>query len=413
MADRILTKEQQKEAFDILGDDIYNDLDADKICKLFARSKKNNGNPRFYCSDLITIGPEESQYVKPNTTTTLGIYIANKFVFEQLKIFGYINKTIDKKLNNKILGKMDVALKEGDIDVDQYADYIDRCQWLYGGPMAHIISVSLSETMLSLPQPAKDLKAKLIKENKEALEANDPQVAGHIEKAVVTKALEEMHKKDDPSLAYFDSGCGIDAYNQYKTICVMKGAILDNTGESPTGFKVITSNYDEGVSKEDMPKIADAVVTSAYSSGVATQDSGTDGKTYNALNQRIRIQDRNSDCKSTEYLKVELLPRVANRYVYRWINDNGKLVMLTPDNIKDYVGKTVDMRSGLHCHAKEPEYCAKCVGDRPYRVGVRNIGFTFMIISGSTLNAALKKKHDVSIKFKTITAKDILKYVDE
>ena len=85
--------------------------------------------------------------------------------------------------------------------------------------------------------------------------------------------------------------------------------------------------------------------------------------------------------------------------------------MLTPDNISSYVGKTVKLRTPVYCKAKDPEYCSICVGDRPYRVGVRNIGFTFMSISGSTLNAALKKKHDVSIKTYNLTVEDVLKYV--
>ena len=69
------------------------------------------------------------------------------------------------------------------------------------------------------------------------------------------------------------------------------------------------------------------------------------------------------------------------------------------------------MRTPIHCKCKDPEYCSRCVGDRIYRIGVRNIGFTFLTISGSTLNASLKKKHDVSIKLYDITIDDVLKYV--
>lgn len=408
MAGRILTAEQQAKLFELMGD--LEKLDADRLSKLFAYHRKTG--IAYYPDDIITIGPEQSKFVKPKTLTTLGIFIANKFILEDLGIFGYVNKPITGKLNGAIDGAMSKALMSGDITREQYGQYIDRTQWLYGGPLAFIINTSLSETLLSLPPAAKKLREKLLAENKDAIAANDPQAAVHIERAVVNAALEEMRKSGDPSMALFDSGCGIDPYNQYKTIMVMKGAVQDNTGESPTGYKVITSNYDSGISKEDMPKIADTVVSSAYSSGVFTQDSGTNGKKYNALFQRVRIENRGSDCGTKDCLDIMITKDNAEDYIWRYIMVNGKPLMLTPENIKQYIDKNVKLRSPVHCKAKDPEYCSVCVGDRPYRIGIRNIGFTMMTISGATLNASLKKKHDISIKLRTITVNDVLKYVE-
>lgn len=408
MAGRILTVEQQAKLFELMGD--LEKLDADRLSKLFAYHRKTG--IAYYPDDIIMIGPEQSKFVKPRTVTTLGIFIANKFILEDLGIFGYVNKPITGKLNGAIDGAMSKALMSGDITREQYGQYIDRTQWLYGGPLAFIINTSLSETLLSLPPAAKKLREKLLAENKDAIAANDPQAAVHIERAVVNAALEEMRKSGDPSMALFDSGCGIDPYNQYKTIMVMKGAVQDNTGESPTGYKVITSNYDSGISKEDMPKIADTVVSSAYSSGVFTQDSGTNGKKYNALFQRVRIENRGSDCGTKDCLDIMITKDNAEDYIWRYIMVNGKPLMLTPENIKQYIDKNVKLRSPVHCKAKDPEYCSVCVGDRPYRIGIRNIGFTMMTISGATLNASLKKKHDISIKLRTITVDDVLKYVE-
>lgn len=408
MADRMLNEKQKKEFLDIAGPD-FKKLDSIKISKLFAYHK--DGGCRFSVSDMMVIGPDESKFVKPNTITTLGIFLVNKILFEDLEIFGYINKTITGKVNGKIESSLSKALAEGQITWDQYARYIDAAQWLLGGPMALVINTSLSQTVLTLPPEAAKLRKKLLAENREALATNDPAVASKIEHAVVDQALKEMKAKNDPAVALFDAGCGIDPYNQYKTIMVMKGAIQDNTGESPTGYKIITSNYDTGITKEDMPKIADAVVTTAYSTGVSTQDSGTNGKKYNGMFQRIRLLPHGSDCGSKDYDEITLDDTIADNFIYRFIVENGKLKMLTPDNIKSYIGKTVKMRTANHCKAQDPCYCNVCVGDRPYRVGVRNIGFTFMTISGSTLNASLKKKHDVSLHFYDVSVDEILKYV--
>ena len=338
---KVLTAAQQKEVLDILHGPA--NLNVDDIVALFAYTKKYG--IRYSPEDIITIGPDESPFVKPNTRTTIGIYIANKYIYEDLGIFGYINKTITGKVYDRISDCMSAALMAGDITRQQYGDFIDRTQWLYGGPLAYVIATSLSETVLSLPPAAKTRRKKLLDEHKAEIEANDPQASAHIEHEVVDVALSEMRKKNDPSLALFDAGCGIDPYNQYKTIFVMKGAVQDNTGESPTGYKIVTSNYDTGVSKEDMPKIADTVVTTAYSSGVATQDSGTNGKKYNALFQRVRLQDRNSDCGSTETIDVLITDHNAEDYMYRYIREGSKIVMLSPDNIKSYIGKTVNYPS--------------------------------------------------------------------
>lgn len=408
MPNRVLTPKQQEEAFEIMGD--VKNLDADRMCRLFGRFRDpvtKKSSIRFFLDDIITISGKDSPYVKDNSPTTLGIYIINKFLIEDLKIFGYINKTFHKKVISKIDECMASAMLMGELTPQQFADYIDRCQYLYGGPLSFLIGTSVSETLITLPPAAKKRREELLEKNAEGLKANDPQVSAHIEKEVVSVALEEMRKVGDPAMALFDSGCGVDPYNNYKTICVMKGAIEDNTGESPTGYKIITSNYDTGVSKEDMPKIADTVVTSSYSSGVATQDSGANGKKYNARFQNVRLQDRNSDCGTKQYL----MTKITDKHLFRYISTGSKLVLLTPENIGEYKGKIVPMRSGVYCKAKRPEYCSRCIGDRPYRVGIRNFGLTFMTVSGSTLNSSLKKKHDISIKMYEVTMDDLMKYV--
>ncbi len=408
MPDRVLTPKQQEEAFTIMGD--VTNLDADRICRLFGRfldKETKKSEVRFFLDDIITISSKDSPFVKDGSVTTLGIYITNKFLIEDLKIFGYINKPFNKSVHGKINDAMASAMPMGDITPQQFANYIDRCQYLFGGPLSFIVGTSVSETLLTLPPMATKRLHTLLDEHQPELQANDPQVAAHIEKEVVTVALGEMRKKDDPAMALFDSGCGVDPYNNYKTICVMKGAIVDNTGESPTGYKVVTSNYDTGITKEDMPKIADTVVTSSYSSGVATQDSGANGKKYNALFQNVRLQARGSDCGTKQYLMV----KITDKYMFRYVMSGGKPVLITPENFKQFEGRIMPIRSGVYCKAKSPEYCATCIGARPYQVGIRNFGLTFMTIAGSTLNASLKKKHDVSIKMYKITMDDLMKYV--
>lgn len=393
---------KNQELLEYLGD-VQNPT-SDQFVKIFARFKDKQ--PEFYADDYITIGPENSKFVKPNSTTTVGVYIFNKFVIEPLEVFGYINHPIPVSTWEELENSIAKALSAYDITPQQVGEFIDRAQFLLGGPLAQIISPSVSHDIMTLPPKATKLRDKLIAENQEKLAENDPLTSSKIEREVVDLALKEMENNHSTGKEFFDSGA-IDPYNNYRTMMVMKGAIKDNTGESPTGYKVITSNYNTGISKEDMPKIADSLVTSSYMSGIATADSGTLGKKYNVIGQRIKIGDPGSDCGTKVYLKT----KITDRHLYRYIVENGKLIMLDHDNIDKYKGKVCNLRSPIHCKFPDPTYCSKCVGERPYRVGNYNLGLSFMIISGSTMNAALKTKHDVTVKYKKITIDDLTKYV--
>lgn len=389
--------------FEALGD-LHNPT-AQLFADLFAAHK--DSPPKYHVDDMIIIGPEQSPFVKENSSTTCGIYLFNKFILEPLKIFGYVNKPFGSKELGALEDGISDGLMQKDLTTEQVAEFIDRLQFLLGGPLAHLINPSINPDIMTLPPQAAALKKKLLAENKAGIEANDPQTSSKIEKEVTKVAMDWMNERNDPSLSFFKSGA-IDPYNNYRTMFVMKGAVKDNTGESPTGYKIVTSEYDNGITKEDMPKIADTVVTSSYNSGVATQDSGYMGKKYNTILQRVKLLERGSDCKTPDTFQTV----ITNRHLYRYIMENGKPICLTPEVIDKYKGKVCKLRSPLHCHAKDPYYCNICMGDRLYDIGVHNVGLTVSILSGATLNAALKTKHNVTVGTYTIKEEDILKYVN-
>lgn len=405
---RKLTQKQTAEFYEILGD--AKDLTSTKLVKLFGRSQKTG--IKFNTDDILVIGPEQSKFVIPNTVTTTGIYIFNKFVLEDLEILGYVNKTLNGKTVKKIDKCLAAALMEDDIKNTDVFTYIDKTQWLFGGTLAHVINPSLSSTILTLPKKARKEREKLFKENKEALDNNDPQVGAAIGHDVTSIALEEMNKTGDPALALFDSGCGVDPYNNYRTMFVMKGPVKDNTGLSHTGYKIVRSNYDDGVTKEDMPAISDSLITGAYARGVSTQVSGYSAKKYTSRFQKSRLGPRGSDChtkRTVDYLVTE--ENVEDFGKYHFIMENGKPVMITPKTARNYLGKTVKLRTPSCCTMKDPFYCNVCYGDRMYRIGIENVGNTYQTAAGSLLNASMKSFHDSTIHTKKLDIADWMRYV--
>lgn len=405
--------QKEKDFYAAFGDPIK--MSANVMVNMFAMFKNPETGKleqKYQPDDLITVTEKEFPGVKP-TTTTIGIYIANKTITEDLKVVGYVNKPFTKSVISKLDDIVADALQADDITQEQVFHYIDACQWLFGGKLAHIINPSLSSNILSLPPDAAKLRDKLLKENEKALkEDNDPLVTRKVELEVTEKALESMRRKNDPAMDIFDSKCGVDPYNNYKTMFVMKGAIKDNTGLYKSGYKVATSDYDKGLTIEDQAKVADNLVTSSYASGVKTQDAGYQGKKFNATKQGVRLGPRGSDCGTTDTEDVAIDESNAEEWgQYHFIMEGGKPVMLTPKNINKYMGKKVKMRVPDHCKMKDDQYCNVCFGDRSYRIDVTNIGLAMNIACGAMLNASLKTKHDTTIRsYKLDIDRDLLMF---
>ena len=75
------------------------------------------------------------------------------------------------------------------------------------------------------------------------------------------------------------------------------------------------------------------------------------------------------------------------RYIFDPSNSN-KLIYLTADNLNNYVGKTVTVRSPLYC--KSDRYCSKCAGELFYKLDMPNAGLLTSTYSGILMNRSMK-----------------------
>lgn len=383
----------------------------EQLLDLFARNMKLKGS-KMEPDDIIRIGREHSPFVKENSLTTAGIFIVNKKIFEPLGIFGYINKSLNGGAMGAVYDKLATALLNDDVTVSQCADFIQSSEWLLGGPISHIINPSVTELMLELPSGTAKLKEKLLKEHAEELEKGNTVLAAKIEKMLCDDAWDRLKNSNDPCVDVFEAGCGLDFYNNYKTMFIMKGPVKDNTDPSGSRYNIITSDLDKGITKKDFVAMADSGVLGAYSTGVATGESGYYTKKYNAMYQNITLLPKDSDCKTKKTVPILIQEGSSadkwSQYHYH-VKANGELELLTPENISKYYGKILNMRTPLVCEAKKPHYCNKCYGDLSYKLGKLNVGQTYSVTRNSMMNEALKKKHDVSVKLGRLTANDFMR----
>jgi len=384
------------------------DITFELLLNLFGDSikKDNNGkvsviNSRFKTWDEFDLKPNE-YFNKEKVTTNIGLFIYNKYIIERnlVNILGYVNKTIDKKVLSEIENKLSKALLNDKISVDIMVNYLNDIQWL--AQQFHIV-ISGSYTMkLFKPIPKViDLKNKLIKENKEKLKQGDIITAVKIEKELIQLAEEEL--KDDTGYELYKSGARGTFSNNYKNTNIMKGPVYNpSTGE----FDFVENCLMEGIKKEDLAVYGNAIITGAYPKAIGTADSGYFSKKIIAALQAVVLDEKGSDCGSKALMEVEITKENINDYIYRYIMERNKLILLDDDNINKYIGNKVKMRTPMGNVSKK--LCRVCAGLMYEKLNITNIGLTSARVSSTLVNLSMKKFHNSTSQISRIELNNLI-----
>jgi len=184
------------------------------------------------------------------------------------------------------------------------------------------------------------------------------------------------------------------------------GAMADAADQDK--YYISTNNLIEGMDKEDYPAYSDLVVKGSYDRGVQTQYGGYEGKKLSAAFQSTVLGDKGSDCGTNKTLRIEITEGNKNLFLYRYINTRGskKLTELNSENIDNYIGKMVSMRSPLFC--KADNLCNKCAGNLYYQLKIKNVGLLFYKVGSRIMQLSMKAFHDSTIQLKEI---EIEKYI--
>ena len=131
-----------------------------------------------------------------------------------------------------------------------------------------------------------------------------------------------------------------------------------------------------------------------------------EGKKLAAAFQSIMVDEKGSDCGTTRTITMTLTKGNIKLFMYRYVLERGKLVMIDDDNFKSFIGKTVKMRTPLYC--KNDKYCSKCAGELYNKLGIQNVGLLTTRIGTSLLNSSLKQFHDMTLKTVEINIDDYI-----
>lgn len=374
------------------------DITRSLLTDLFADTVNNeNGNKsgkhksRHNTWDKFKVPANYFYNGQPEIATTIGRFIVNKFILESS---GCINSTlfINKTLNKGAVGNLDNLIAqlymENVIDrkaFNSYVDHRDTIGYWANGMLAHTIS----EKMLK-PLPAiEKKKAELCKKYKDELEAGNIDIMTQIDHELVDYAKEIL--KGDPGMDLYDSG-DLSFENNYKNNAIIKGAVINKI---TNGYDFIQSSFMDGIDIKDIPAHANSILASQYPSSIATKVSGYIGKKILALLQMMEIDEPGTDCKTKNLIPLTITNTNKNDVIYTIIEEGGQQKMITKDNVSSYIGKTIMMRTPMSCGTDK--ICSKCAGNLFYLLDIRHAGLFGVQISHSSLNLALKAKHDSTI----------------
>lgn len=355
-----------------------------------------DGKRKYNPYDIVTIppfsfGPTKEKSNVNSFTTTVGIFIYNKFFFENklFDIIGYINKSVDGGIFGDINKKLSYALLEDRITLDTLKEYLNKTQKMM--PYVTILAPNYTDKMLTASDNLRKKREKLLADNKEALDRGDEIVGNKVTQELLDMAKEYMG--DDQSMDVYNSGARGSIGNHFKNIFVVKGIIKDPDPYAKQKYKFSTSNYIDGIKADEYPLIANSLAAGPYARAKKTQDGGYWEKLFVYALQHVVLDPEGSDCKTKDTVTVHLTKKNFSFWMYSYMVENGKLVELNSQNYNHYINKTVKFRFASMCESKTG-ICNKCAGNLLYKLGIGNAGVTESMLMSTLKNISMKSFHD-------------------
>lgn len=403
----ILSNELKKELLAIKS----KDLTINKIAELFGRttSMKDKGKksvfdvrePKFNPQAKFTL--QAGEYINKETVnTTVGIFLFNKLMvegmLEDVVPGGYYNEIVDKKKFSKLTDMVAAAIMSQKIQIKPtVADFLNANEF-WGLGLVSIFATSYSmETIV----PNKELEAKKVELLKNAPD-NDLATLSKIEQTLIKEA--DRLTAGSPGKFLFDSGARGSFSNDFKNMAVSIGPVENPITKE---FDFMTSNYMEGIKKEDIPAAANSILNAEYPKAIGTAQGGYMSKVLYSVFQTMGIDEDGTDCGTNNGLTVVLTKDTLRDYVDQYIIDGKKLVLIDEELPVKYMNHPVQLRSPMYCISDK--LCSKCAGKRFYKVGITDIGLTVPSMSGALQNAQLKKRHSMEVKMHYIDENELLK----
>lgn len=311
----------------------------------------------FHFREELVLAANTLPNQKRSITTTYGNVLANQIVL--VHAFGdkvdYIEgrmsvAAIEKMIQDKIRDTPAPGEPRDPkfIYVDEYKRFNDAVLSL-AGYTTLCVPTATERSLTTDPQIAVRRK-ELMEQYKDQL--NDPVIQARIDAELI--AMDRAWLKGDPSEGFFIKSKSYEIVR--KKTHLLQGA---ESGFGKTG-ELIDKPLSEGWTPDNLPAMANALRSGSFNRGAQTALGGEAAKFNYRIFQNTTINEE--DCGSKIGLPVLLDEQNSRFYISSSIISGEKTIELTDENIQQYIGKTVQMRSPGFCQSKGTNFCKVCVG---------------------------------------------------
>lgn len=359
-----------------------------------------NDKPKFNTYDEFIVpagayGKGTKKNKKPFRTSVGKWYFNKIFIEDELfDIFQWVDEPITTGQMKKLNSAISEAIVEDRLPLEALKNFEMKTQKIM--PCVVIFSPNFSMDMLTFSRTIDPKRKELLKKYEREIAAGDEIIADKITAELLEYASEVL--KDDPAMDMFRSGAGGSFDNNFKNMYIMKGAIKDP--DPLKGYNIVTSNYTDGISKEDYPLIANSLAAGPYKRGRKTQIGGFWEKLFIQAFQHVRLGEPGSDCGTENTIEITVTNKNIDSIMYCYVKEGNRLTEITSENKEKFIGKTIRIRFSSLCeYTKEPGcICNKCAGNLFYRTGIRNIGTATPQIPSTLKNISMKAFHDSTVR---------------
>ena len=334
-------------------------------------------------------------YDGPPVKTTFGRFLLNYALL--VKPFGNVIPYVNTSPWNisKIEDDM-IAVSAIDdlITAKQIMTYIDNAYFI--GSYSDFCVPAMSEKSITSNPKVNKLRKELLEKYKDQLD--DPKIMMLIEDKLI--ALDKKELAGDSSNGFMIKAKN---YNVQRKRMFLSIGMVDSFGDDERGYEFVKTNLNDGWDPDDFDVLANDIRRGSYHRAKTTAKGGAESKFLGRTFQESRITI--DDCKTKRGVPIKLTENNHDEFLYRNMIEGNKLVEITRDNVKKYIGKTVLLRSPMFCTAKNG-YCYHCMDMRFKKLNIKLLNTLPINIGSAMLSAAMAAMHGTKLETFSIDSLD-------
>lgn len=278
------------------------------------------------------------------------------------------------------------GLRLNKITVEQVKRYSMNLHFI--GHFTELSVPTFTEKTLVIDPAVIARRDELLKQYAKEIAAGDEVVMNRIETELVN--MDKKSIEGDSSTLFYDYTGG-KSYNIHRKTMYIMGGMRPDFGSD--GYAFIDNSLEDGWQIKNIPALYNSIRDATYSRAKETAKGGEVTNFLIRVFQNTRITEE--DCKASRYLPVTLTKDIAEKFIYRNIIIDDAVVSLTEDNLHEYVGKTVMMRSPQYCQTGDG-YCYVCMGQLFKTINTELLTMTAINVGRTFTIESLKKAHGKS-----------------